>query len=175
MIKKYKFIIAVCVIVIFCNFIVKLFIINKQANKISFLQQTIAAARSESFLKANKPDEHLFSEQDDITKIFQKIPDEFSFTEYASQIRALIDRNHLVVDNSLIFKPEATKMPDLLKFNTMVTITGGYGEIKALISDIQNMPGLVSLNSARISRIKDSQDKIRLNLELSVFFKRVTA
>lgn len=175
MIKKYKFIIAVCIAAIFCNFIVKKVILDRQVNKIFLLQQTIATARSNSYLRTGKPGKPLSAEQDDIKKIMQKIPEEFSFTEYASQIRALIDKNHLFVEDSLIFRSEETKKPDLLKYNTNIIVTGDYGKIKKLISDIQNLPGLIALNSARISRVKGNQDTIKLTLELSVFLKRETA
>jgi len=175
MIKKHKFIIAVCILAIFCNFIVKISIIDRQVNKILFLQQSVAAARSDKYLKTGKPKTLSFAEQDDIKKIFLMIPENFLFTESASQIRAFIDKNHLAMEESLIFKPEETKMTDLLKYNTNINITGDYVKIKKMVSDIQNMQGLICINSARISRTKDHHDKIRLNLALSIFLKRKTA
>jgi len=175
MIKKYKIIIFVCIVAIFCNIAAKISIIDEQNKKVSIFQKVLAAARSGSYLTPAVPVQQVFTEQDDIKKIIHKIPEEFSLTEYAAGIRELIDENHLLIKKSLIFTPEKTKNSNLLKYNTKVVVTGDYIQIKKLISDILSLPGLVYLNSARLVREKEDQGKVKFDFKLSVFFKRGTA
>ena len=176
MIKKYKIIVFVCFIAIIFNMVAKIYLVNEQSKKISILQKVVAVARSGSYLDPDKkPAHHIFTEQDDINKIIRKISGEFLLTEFAAEIMALIDKNHLFVEDSLIFKPEKIKQPDLLKYNTNIIVTGSYIQIKKLISDIQNLSGLSFLNSPSLVRTKDNQNKVKLNVELSVFFKSEAA
>ena len=177
MIKKYKIVILVCFVVLFCNIGAKIYLTNEQSKTISILQRKLFAARKGDDLKPDYSVKPGFSEQNEIKMILHKVPEEFSFTQYASKIRSLIDKNHLFVENSLIFKPEQTEVSDLLmiKYNTNISVTGSYIKIKKLLSDIQNLPGLNFCNSARLVREKDNQSKIKLTLDLSVFFKRETA
>ncbi|MFH2059882.1 MAG: type 4a pilus biogenesis protein PilO [Pseudomonadota bacterium] len=175
MIKKYKMIYLVCVVAILCNIAVRFYLINEQANQVSILQNMVAAARSGNYLKSDKPLQKISTEQNDVKRILHKIPDELSFTEYAVKIRSLIDKNHLIIDGSLVFMPEKTKEAILLKYNTNIIVKGNYTKIKKLISDIQNMPGLVNFDSASIARENKTQDKVVLKLKLSVFLKKRSA
>ena len=161
----------------FCNIIAKLYLIDGQKNKIFLLQKNVSAARSNSYLKSDRSAENLFAEQNDLKMIIHKIPEEFSLTQYAARIRSLIDKNHLFVKDSLVFRPEKAMKSDLLllKYNTNIIVTGSYRKIKNLISDIQNLPGIAYFISARLVRKKDNKTKVKLNLELSIFFKRGTA
>ncbi len=176
MIKKYKIIIFICAAAMFCNIIAKLYLIDGQKNKIFILQKNVSAARSNSYLKSDRSTENLFAEQNDLKMIIHKIPEELSFTQYAARIRSLIDENHLSLENSLVFKPEKAAKSELLllKYNTNIIVTGSYRKIKVLISDIQNLPGIGYFPSARLIRKKDNKTKVKLDLELSIFFKRET-
>lgn len=162
----------------FCNIAAKLYLIDGQKNRITILQKKVSAARSGGYLKPdNRPAENLFAEQNDLEMIIHKIPEEFSFTQYAAMIRSLIDKNHLSIKDSLVFTPAKATKTDLLflKYNTNIIVIGSYSKIKKLISDIQNLPGIGYSNSAKLVREKDNKTKVKLNLELSVFFKRGTA
>lgn len=171
MIKKFKIIIYVCIAVIVSNIAVKFLIIDELNNKITLLQKR--AVRSK-IVRPGKSSSVVSVEKDYIKKIIQKIPDEFSFTQYAVRIRELIDKNHLSIKGSLIFKPEQIKKMNLLKYNTSLVVTGNYNKIKTLISDLQMLPGLSYINSVSIGRESDDPDKIKLNLGLSMFFTKGT-
>ncbi|MDA3915445.1 MAG: type 4a pilus biogenesis protein PilO [Deltaproteobacteria bacterium] len=171
MIKQYKIIIIACAVAILCNIAVKYYLISEQNKNIIALQKIIAAARSGSHLKADTGS----TSREDISRIMHKIPREFSFTQYAAELRDLIDINDLHVEKTMVFKPEKIKKSDLLKYNTNIVVTGDYRKIKKLIADILNLPGVVYFNSINFTRVKDSQDKVELKFELSLFFKRGTA
>jgi Tfp pilus assembly protein PilO len=175
MTKQYKIIIIACAVAILCNIAVKYYLISEQNKNIIALQKVITAARSGSHLQA---DMSLLSEstsQEDISRIMHKIPMEFSFTEYAVKLRDLMDIIDLHVEKTLVFKPEKIKKSDLLKYNTNIAVTGNYRQIKKLIADILNLPGVVYFNSINFTKVKDSQDKVELKFELSLFFKRGAA
>jgi len=113
--------------------------------------------------------------QEDISRIMHEIPMEFSFTQYAAKLRALMDINDLYVEKTMVFKSAKIKKSDLLKYNTNIAVTGNYRKIKKLIADILNLPGVVYFNSIHFTKVKDSQDKVELKFELALFFKRGTA
>jgi hypothetical protein len=176
--KQYKIIISVCVLAILCNFVAKYYLVNEQNKKIIILQQVIAAARSGSYIQPAIPLRTVSTSQDDINSIVNKIPEEFSFTQYAVKLRRLMDTNDLFVEKNLIFKPvfksKKTEKSHLLQYNTNIAVTGDYIKIKKFIADILNLPGLAYFNSVNFARSKDNQDKVELKCKLSVFFKKGT-
>ena len=180
--KQYKIIISVCALAILCNFVANYYLVNEQNNKIIILQKVIAAARSGSYIQPEIPLQALSTIQDDINSIVNKIPQEFSFTQYAVKLRGLMDTNDLFVEKNLVFKPiftsgsksGKTEKSALLQYNTNIAVTGDYIKIKKFIADILNLPGLAYFNSVNFARSKDNQDKVELKCKLSVFFKRGT-
>ncbi|MCP4671081.1 MAG: hypothetical protein GY857_07225 [Desulfobacula sp.] len=180
MAKQYKIIIVACALAIICNIAVKYYLINKQNKKVIILQKVIAAARSGSYLNSDLLVPPTPDSQKEIDKIFQKIPWELSFTQYAAKLRTLMDSNDLSMEKNLIFRPEKIKNSDLLQYNTNIAVTGDYTKIKKFISDILNIPGLAYFNSINFARTKNNNDgynqgKVKFQFELSLFFKRGTA
>lgn len=177
MIRKYKIILVICFLILFCNIVAKIVLTKEQGRKISVLQQRISHARQDSHVKPMKNEPHQVKEQSQIKMILHKVPEELSFTHYAARIRSMIDSNDLIIEESLVFMPEKDKIPErlLVKYTTFIRVTGTYGKIKRLISDLRNMEGLSYFDSAKIIRGKKNPDKIKLDLQLSVFFKRGTA
>ncbi len=177
MIRKYKIIILLGIAAISFNIAAKIFFIDPQADKILILQKVVAAARSGSYMKPGSTGPDKSAEQADLERLMGEIPEAFLFTEYAAGIRSFMDKRHLLIDGSLIFQPEKTKQTEemgLVKYNTRIAVIGDYMKIKGFISDILTMHGLLYLNSVRINREQENQDRVRLTLELSVFFKKGT-
>ena len=173
--KKYKIIIFASVLAILFNFVAKYYLINGQNKKIIMFQKDIASARSGSSFKSDLPLLPRLTNQDDINRIINKIPEEFSFTQYAAQLRALIDSNSLTIEKNLVFKPEKTEKSDLLKYNANIVVTGDYIKIKKFIADVLNLSGFVYFDAINFTRDRDNKDKIKFKFELSLFFKRGTA
>ncbi len=175
MIKKFKIIIFICIIALFSNFIAKIYFVDRQNNKITVLQKVLISTRSRD---SHKMDEALLQKldyKDDIKKIFKQIPEEFFFTEYAVKIRSLFDRNQLLVEDSLVFTPGKSKHPDMLKYNTKITVKGSYRNIKKLMADLQSLPGLVYIESPSMVKTMENPHTIQLDLELFVLFRRNAA
>jgi len=173
--RKYKIIIIACVAAILCNIAVKYYLISDQNRQIVTLQKVIAEARSNSYLKTGISLQPLSTSKDDISRIMNKIPEEFLFTQYAVDLRALMDTNDLYVEKTLVFRPEKLENSQLLKYNTYIFVTGDYAGIKKLIADILNLPGVVYFNSVNFTRASESPEKVEFKFELSLFFKRGTA
>lgn len=169
MTKKYKIIICIFCVFIALNLIVKYSVIQDQAHKISILEKGAVKARKGS---QNQPGAGIIKEEEEIKKIFNALPEFVSFTEHVVTIRELIDTNRLTLEDSLIFVPEKTEKPDLLQFHSNIRVVGDYGKIKQFIADIQNLPGLNHMSAVNITREKDAPDRIKLSLDLAVFFKR---
>ena len=169
MTKKYKIIICVFCLIIAVNLIVKYSVIQDQAHEISILEKGVVKARKGS---QNKSGAGIIKEEEEIKFFFNALPEFVSFTEYAVTIRELIDTNQLIIEDSLIFVPEKTERTDLLQFHSNIRVVGDYGKIKQFIADIQNLPGLNYMNAVNITREKEAPDRIKLSLELAVFFKR---
>lgn len=179
MAKKYKILLAVCSVMILCNIFAKISILDDQAYKISLLQKVLSAARSETGIKMEKkltPAQVVKKEMIlGVEKTLQQIPAALSFTELAAKLRLLIDKNQLMVKDSLVFRPEKTKMPALVKYHTQFSVNGDYGNIKGFISDLQNVPGLLYLESVKIVRIDANEPLLKLSLGISLFFKKSAA
>ncbi|MCK5312693.1 MAG: type 4a pilus biogenesis protein PilO [Desulfobacteraceae bacterium] len=172
--KKVKIIIYICVFAILCNIAVKFFIIGNQSKYISFLQKKAVAVRSDTSSAFERSERQISKQYNDIKKIMNEIPQEFSFSEYAVKVRSLIDMNQLFIEDSLVFSPEETQNPSLLVYNTNIIVTGKYPAIKQFISDIQNLKGLKYLNSVSMIRDSKHRERIKLSLRLSVFLRKGT-
>ncbi len=178
MIRKYKIIILFCILAVLCTFAVKYVVIRQQEHKIALLQKVISAARNGQYevrqLKpANAP--AVLAAGLEMNKILNKLPNEFTFTQYATTIRSFVDENNLSIDGSLTFKPEEIEDKNLLKFNTYFVVKGDYPTLKQFLSDIINLPGILLINSASFARAKSDLRLISLKIDLSVFFIRETA
>lgn len=172
--KKIKIIIYICVFAILCNIAVKFFIIGNQSKYISFLKKKAIAVRSDTNSAFEKSERQISKQYNDIKIIMNEIPKEFSFSEYAVKVRSLIDKNQLIIQNSLVFSPEETKNLSLRVYNTNIVVTGQYPGIKQFIADIQNIKGLKYLNSVSMTRDTKYRDIIQLSLRLSVFLRKGT-
>lgn len=170
--KKYKIIIAVCVVVILGNIYAKFAVIEEQAYKIVLFQQVMSAARSQNLIPMEKKLNPVEKMTSDMEKIIRQIPRALSFTELAARVRFLIDRHHLGVKDSLVFRPGKSKMTALVKYHTQVSVNGNYKKIKGFISDLQNVPGLLYLDSVKIVRVEENEAPLKLSLGISIFFKK---
>lgn len=172
MVNKYKIVLIACCVALLCNFVAKNYFVNQQSQKIKILQKVVAAARSGRYIKSDKSFAHKQARENDLQKILKKIPEEFLFTEYAAEIRTLIDKNHLLIENSLVFIPGKVQKKDLINYTTGISVKGNYKKIKSLLGDFQNLPGLTYIDSVTMTRLKDDFGMIQLNLRLFVYFKR---
>lgn len=170
--KKYKIIIAVCVVIILGNIYAKFAILDEQTDKIAVFQKVMSAARSQNLITMEKKDDPAERMASDMEKIIRQIPRALSFTELAARVRFFIDRHQLGVTDSLVFKPERSTMPTLLKYHTQFSVNGSYKKIKGLISDLQNVPGLLYLDSVKIVRVEENEAGLRLSMGITLFFKR---
>lgn len=175
MVKKFKIIVFICGIALCFNFIAKVYFVNSQNKKIIVLQNVIRAARSDNYLKTNKVLPKKYDHKNDIHKMLKQIPEEFLFTEYAVKIRSLIDKNKLFIDNSLVFRSGKSEHPDMLKYNTRITVKGSYSKIKKLMSDLQNLPGLIYVESPSMIRTKENPQWVQMDFDLFVIFRRGSA
>lgn len=170
--KKYKIIIAVCIVVILGNIYAKFAVLDEQTYKIAVFQTVMSSSRSQNRVNMEKkltPAEKMTS---DMEKIIRQIPRALSFTELAARVRFLIDRHQLSVKDSLVFRPEKAEMAALVKYHTQFSVNGSYKKIKGFISDLQNVPGLLYLDSVKIARSEENEAGLKLSLGITLFFKR---
>lgn len=173
MIKKYKIIILLCTLTIVCNVGIKMYIVGQQNNKIRLLQKVIAAARNNQYYMEEKKVVIPAKKRTDVLNfILEKIPEELSFTEYASDIESLIHKNKLSSEHNLIFIPVPSGQDDLLKYETRFVVTGDYYRLKKFIGDVSGLPGLVYLESFNIKRELDNLNVLRLSFDLSIYLRR---
>ncbi len=170
--KKLKIIIYICVFIIFCNLVVKFFIIDNQTQRIFFLQKRVMAMRSDSSLALEKSKQQRSKQHKEINLIMGEIPKVLSFSEYAVKIRSLIDDNQLSINGSLVFSPGKVQNPSLLIYDTKFIVTGTYPDIKQFIAELQNLKGIKHLNSINMTRNTEDNTRISLGLKLSIFLKK---
>ena len=77
--KKVKIIIYVCVCAIFCNIVVKFFIIGNQSTYIAFLQKKAIAVRSDTSSAFARSEQQISKQYNDIKMIMNEIPNELFY------------------------------------------------------------------------------------------------
>jgi Tfp pilus assembly protein PilO len=172
MTKKFKVVILVCLVIILGNMGVRFILVKDQTDQVIKLQQSLSQVRNPSGLHRTlaKEAEPLLAK--DIEKIYGKIPSAFHLTDYGTDIRTLVDKNHLNISDSLVFIPAETQVPNLLRFNTRIAADGSYPDIKAFLADVSNLPGLVYINTVLLERQKNDRSRIQLTLDLSLIFQQ---
>lgn len=170
--SKHKIIAPILVLIaaFICNVAVRMFIIDEQVNRISHLQKLVSDAGKGS--GSARAVSGIVKGENDVDLILGKIPGEARITEYASQIGKLVEKNHLMVEKTLVFKSEKNKFEDLVKYNAEIIVFGDYQGIKRLIADLQNLPGVAYLSSADFSRTHEGAEEIRFKVGYTVFFKK---
>jgi Tfp pilus assembly protein PilO len=169
--KKYKIIIAVCIVIILGNIYAKFAILDEQVYSIILVQKEMSSSRSQNTGNMGKKINPAEKMRSDMGKIIQQIPRVLSLTELAARLKFLIDRNKLEVKDSLVVKPEKSKSA-LVKYHTQFSVSGNYKKIKGIISDLQNVPGLLYLDSVKIVRLEENGSQLKLSLGVSIFFKK---
>ncbi len=172
MARKYKVILLVCCLVIFGNYIVRVYGIGQQHDTIKTLQKTVASVRTDMARTAEQSPEKTDRRADSIQLLLQQIPEAVMFTWYAASVRTLTDQNSLDVKDSLVFVPQDSGHPDLVAYSTRIRVTGTYSRMKQLLVDLQNLDGLVYIDAVQIAREKEPSDKLQMTLELVAFFKK---
>lgn len=172
MTKKLKLGILVCLVIILGNMGLRFFLLNDQVGQVAELQQTLSRVRNPSGLHRISVNETGPGLENDIEKIYREIPSIFHLIDYGTDIRKLMDKNRLVIRDSLVFIPAKTQVRKLIRFNTRIVAEGSYPDIKAFLADVCNLPGLVYINTVQLARQKDDRSRIQLGLELSLIFQQ---
>ena len=160
---------GISVLFILINLGGKVMIISRQAKTISNLQQKTEEARRQSAKLPARPEATV---EQKIRMIIKKIPTVFTLSEYSATLRSLMDRYSLSTDNDISFAGEKIPYSFLQAYNTKFSVFGTYPDIKQFIADVQNLEGLNHFNSVTIQRDEDRSGMIRMNVDLSVYFKR---
>jgi Tfp pilus assembly protein PilO len=172
MTKKFNLGILMCLVIILGNMGVRFFLVNDQVGQVAELQQTLSRVRNPSgfhWISANETGKEL---ETDIEKIYGEIPSIFHLIGYGTDIRNLVDKNRLVIRDSLVFIPAEIQVPELIRFNTRIAANGTYPDIKAFLADVCNLPGLVYINTVQLERQKDDRSRVQLALDLSLIFQQ---
>jgi len=172
MTKKFNMGILVCLVIILGNIGARFFLVKDQVDQVAELQQTLSQVRNPSGLHRILAKETGSLPAKDIEKIYGVIPSAFHLTDYGTDIRSLMDKNRLIIKDSLVFIPAETRVPNLLRFNTRIAANGSYPDIKAFLADVSNLPGLVYMNTVQLARQKNDRSRIQLTLDLSLIFQK---
>jgi Tfp pilus assembly protein PilO len=172
MTKKFNVVILVCLVIILGNIGARFFLVNDQMDHVAKLQHSLAQVRNPSGLHRISAKETGPVLAEDIEKIYKVIPSAFHLTDYGTDIRSLMDKNHLIISDSLVFIPAETQVPNLLRFNTRIAADGSYPDVKAFLADICNLPGLVYINTVQLERQENDRSRIQLTLDLSLIFQQ---
>ncbi len=170
--KKYKVLLLICAISILANVATKVHLIDRQVERLAFLQKITSATRSSSLVASKASQKTQNTEQQLIRRVLDTASEEFFVTQYAVKLHDLIDKNRLNLKHSLVFGVQEDSRLSLLKYTTHVNVTGRYPDIKHLIADFQNTKGLSHIDSLSMSRDSLNPARVSLKLGISVYFKR---
>jgi|GEM_PF-5178562 len=170
--KKFKIITYAAVLIIIVNIIINFIIITNQSDHISHIKKKIMNMRNNQSITIKKTNGEKARQCNDIAMIKEKIPNLFSLSEYALNVRTLMDKNNLAIKNKMVFTPDKNPKFSLFQYNTLIIVSGAYPAVKQFLADILNLEGLKYLSSVSMIRDKNNENRIIFSCRLSVFFKK---
>ncbi len=99
----------------------------------------------------------------------ETIDDKIIFPDRLSALEALFRRNNLE-PGGLTFKSETVAGLPLVRFVSAIDTAGDYGELKALLSGIRQLPGLFCIESLSITKDRKAGTLVA-KMELAAYFR----
>jgi Tfp pilus assembly protein PilO len=171
-ILRYKFFWIACCLVLVANFAGYLLVIRNQRDNIDELHHKYIKIRKQSTQSVKKFEEttlQYLNVKKDLNTFTKMLPPVVTIADKARELATVIGKHNFTV-NKMTFKPDKTSTLSLWKYTTSFKITGKYPELKVLLADIQNMPGLFCIENLVLNRIKE-KELVDMTLRISTYFR----
>ena len=168
----YKFFWVACGLILTANFAVSVFLIRDKQNKIDGLHQQYIKIRKENAQTIEKYDgtpAQYLKIREDLKTFTNMLPPVVTIAERVRELSKVLDKHDLFV-NKMTFKPDKTTPLSLWKYTTSFTVAGQYAELKVLLSEIQNLPGLFCIESIFFNSPQD-KEVVDMQLRIATYFK----
>lgn len=99
-----------------------------------------------------------------------KIPPKKDFPRVIGEIMEIASNNGLSIAN-IGYKPSLIKERNLLVYSLSFGVSGSYAAIKSFISDFEQSPHILSIDSVSLAREDLLKDSVKFSIQVSAFFR----
>ncbi|MFH2066784.1 MAG: hypothetical protein ABIK15_16415 [Pseudomonadota bacterium] len=158
-----------CMMVLFCNLIVQMTVIQGQQNEIS--RQEVKYQELRSHWK-HSPDEqdasHVFEKGLTALETFREsLPGMSNLSDKARELLQFLLKNR-VTSGKIVFTPDRKEGLSLWKYSTTLSVYGTYEDIKGLLSDIQESPSLFCVEHLSLAK-EAKQGQVNMGLRIATY------
>ncbi len=175
LLKSHKNYWLLCAGFLILNLLFFLVFIADERDQINQLQTNYQTQRKNltSMRKLQKQATRYAEHQKAWQAFVETIDDKITFPDRLDALEALFRRNNLE-PGGLTFKSEKVAGLPLVRFVSAIDTAGDYGELKALLNGIRQLPGIFCIE--RLSIIKDRKaGTLVAKMELAAYFRDSTA
>ena len=106
----------------------------------------------------------------DLEKLMAKIPEKRHFARVLSEL--LEDAASSAVGvGTISYKPLQLKQEALLSYQMTLSVTGGYAAVKSFLSDLQNKPDLIVVESVSFSNNDPLVENVVMDLHITIYLR----
>lgn len=124
-----------------------------------------AAARAETHLTSQ-----YLRDKDQIRHLYMTIPYRHEFPRVISEIMDIIAL-HDATPGPMLYTPAKTDLDGVIAYDMHCSATGEYPDLKRLISDLERLDGISTLNTCSFSNPDPAFGKAVLDLQLTVYLR----
>jgi Tfp pilus assembly protein PilO len=158
-----------CVLVLVCNLIVHMTVIQRQRNEISRQDIQYQELRSHWKHSPDKQDaSHVYEEGLTALETFREsLPGMSNLSDKARELRSFLHKNR-ITSGKILFAPDRKEGLSLWKYSSTLSVYGTYEDIKGLLSDIQGSPSLFCIEHLSLAK-ETKQGQVNMGLRIATY------
>ncbi|MCD6272794.1 MAG: type 4a pilus biogenesis protein PilO [Deltaproteobacteria bacterium] len=168
--KNYKFLSGLIIVITLFNFILYLSLIRNQEKQIRELQQAYIEQRKTVEENINDKTQQYFAAQKSILSFKEHLPETSEFAGRVKELNTVLHKHGLSISR-MIFKPTKIDNLSLWKYTTSITVSGKYRRLKSLLANIQNLPGLFCIENISFKNRSEKREKVDMSITMSTYFR----
>ena len=170
-IRSYRLFWVICGALFLVNVVFYVFFIATESRKSALLQNQFQVERKKvsELRKKQAAMEEFQVLQQTWTAFEENLPGEIQFPERVQQLKQILNRYRLASED-LSFRSDPLREENLVRFTTLISTSGEYGDFKHFIGDLQAMQGLFCIHRLKFQQ-PDNDQALKMEMELSAYFR----
>jgi Tfp pilus assembly protein PilO len=168
--KNHKFFCGSVIIVLLLNSVLYLSLIKNQKEEISTLQQVYSQKRRAGRSSPDYKISQYLAIRESILTFKEYIPEVSEFAESIKELDTVLHEPGLLAGKR-IFKPTRIDTLSLWKYSTSFSVKGKYSNLKSLLANIQNLPGLFCIEKLALQNRSKKTEQMEMTLTIATYFR----
>ena len=168
--KNYKLLSGLIIVVIFFNFILYLSLIRNQEKQIAEFQQTYLEQRKAVKVRISDKTKQYLAAQKSTLTFKENLPETSEFAGRVKELNTVLHKSGLSI-SKMIFKPTKIDNLSLWKYTTAITVSGKYSKLKSLLANIQNLQALFCIEKISFKNCSKNKEQIDMLITISTYFR----